>query len=225
MSRFVTLARGTVLAALLALSLHAPAQASANLLSNGSFEAGNFAPDGNGYESLNIGATDITDWTVISGEGAWASNASVDGLKASDGTQFLDLTGYHNFVPYSGVAQTINTTVGQQYELSFDVGDSALNGLFQGPVSVQATAGTLNSIATLGPSPSGNLWQTYTYHFTATDAATTVSLLGVQGIDYIGLDNVSVKAVPEAASVITFCLFFAMGAFALRTSRRQKTAL
>src|SRR6266699_1976933 len=78
----------TLLASLFLLIPLASAHAGANVLANGSFEEGNFVPDGNGYQSKFPGSTDITGWTVTSSEVAWASNANVDGLTASDGTHF-----------------------------------------------------------------------------------------------------------------------------------------
>ena len=49
-----------------------PSQA-ANLLTNGSFENGTFVPDGNGANSLAVGSTAMTGWTVGMGPdgGVW----------------------------------------------------------------------------------------------------------------------------------------------------------
>src|SRR6266478_6260993 len=194
--RCAKLLKGTLLASLFLLIPLASAHAGANVLTNGSFEDGNFVPDGNGYQSKFPGSTDITGWTVTSSEVAWASNANVDGLTASDRTHFLDLTGYHDSPPYGGVSQTIDTIIGRTYTVSFDLGDSAKSGLYQGPVSVLASAGSAGGVFTLGPSAGGNLWQTYSYSFRATSSATDIAFTGVQGIFYIGLDNASVTVEP-----------------------------
>ena len=203
------LLRGTLLAALLAFAPLTGAHADANLLVNGSFESGAFAPNGEGFESLNAGATDISGWTVISNEMAWGSNTNIYGLTSSDGDKFLDLTGYHNASPYGGVAQTIDTIVGRTYTVSFDIGDSTnLNPLLNGPVAVESAAGTADKIFFLDPSTSGNLWQRYSYQFIATDTTTNVSFTGTTGVDYIGLDNASVtiNPVPEASTMLLFLL-------------------
>ena len=203
------LLNGVLLASVLMFAPIASVHASVNLLVNGSFESGAFAPNGEGFESLNPGATDIFGWTVTNNEMAWGSNTNIYGLTSSDGDKFLDLTGYHNYSPYGGVAQTINTIVGRTYTVSFDIGDSTnLNPLLNGPVAVESAAGTADKVFYLDPSTSGNLWHRYTYEFVASDTTTNVSFTGAAGVDYIGLDNASVtlNPVPEASTVILFVL-------------------
>jgi len=203
------LLNGALFVSLFVLAPLTSAHATANLLTNGSFEDGAFAPNGEGFESLNPGATDIFGWTVTNNEMAWGSNTNIYGLTSSDGDKFLDLTGYHNASPYGGVAQTIDTIVGRTYTVSFDIGDSTnSNPLLNGPVAVEAKAGTADKDFFLAPSASGNLWQHYSYDFVATDTTTAVSFTGASGVDYIGLDNASVtlNPVPEASTVILFVL-------------------
>ena len=64
-------------------------------------------------------------WTVIGGTAvgndgvAWLSNANSYGLTAETGSYFVSLAGYRDNAPYFGVSQTVATTVGQSYALTF----------------------------------------------------------------------------------------------------------
>ena len=108
-----------------------PAVSYANLLTDGSFEnTTNFSNTGNDTMILQPGnSTAMPGWTVVGTEDAelaWIGPANPYGipLMASDGSYFLDLTGYNNGAPYQrGVKQTIATTAGATYQLSFDQGD------------------------------------------------------------------------------------------------------
>jgi hypothetical protein len=177
--------------------------AHANLLSNGSFESGNFVNDGNGAMTLLVGSTAMTDWTVQNASLAWILSGSF-GLTASQDSYFLDLSGYHDNSPYAGVAlsQTIATTIGAQYQLSFDIGtDTRYNS--STPVSIQVTAG---SASYTGYSTASGIdkWESRSFVFTASSALTTISLNG-QSTDlsqkYIGLDNVNFILVPEPSTL------------------------
>lgn len=67
------------------------AAAHANLLSNGSFESGNFVNQGSDTMSLAVGSTTISGWTVVTDTTAWIGPTNPFGLSASDGSFFLDL--------------------------------------------------------------------------------------------------------------------------------------
>jgi len=200
----------------------------ANLLVNGSFENGNFVPSEPGSMLLSAGATDITGWTVIGGGLAWDGPTNPYNLTASDGNYFLDLTGDYDAAPYGGVQQTIATTIGGQYELTFDIGTSTTYDSNEGsvpliPVSVLATAGSSSQLFTTTTPTGINQWESFSYDFTATSASTLISLQGqaTENIQYIGLDNVSVQLVPEPG---TLALFAGSGLFALIGWRRSRKA-
>jgi hypothetical protein len=200
-------------------ALASPAQA-ANLLGNGSFETGNYVNGGGGYEDLTPGSTAITDWSIVgSGTLAWIGPGYAGGLSPEDGSYFLDLTGTTDAPPYTGVTQTITTTPGQTYDLSFYLGSSSIYGV---PDSIQASAG--GKTETFQSTLSGaNNWQLESMSFVATSNNTLVSLLGeTANNEYIGLDNVSVAAVPEPATwTMTLFGLFSAGAL-LRMARRKK---
>jgi hypothetical protein len=199
---------------------------SANVIYNGSFEIGNFvpaAPISDNTMVLNVGATDMSGWTVVNASLAWIGPSNPFGLTASDGSYFLDLSGYHDNAPYGGVAQTsILTTIGDQYQLSLDLGTSTTYDTV--PVSILVNAGSASTTFTSTPSVA-NGWEMFTFDFIATSGITTLTLTGVvagdQSQKYIGLDNVSVVPIPEPG---TFALFAGSGLLALVGWRRFRKA-
>jgi len=193
--------------------------AQANLLSNGSFET----PASTNVPSLPVGSTYLTGWTVYNQEIAHIPNGAFS-LFASDGLYSLDLAGYHDFLPYGGVQQTIATTAGAVYDISFDVG--AVNGV----TSVEVTAGSLLGAATSSAQQSNvGVWTTYNSTFTALGSLTTISLKGTgasSGGTYVGLDNVNVTfnhfavAVPEPE---TYAMMLAgLGLLGFSAKRRKQ---
>jgi len=187
-----------------------PAHASVNLLSNGSFEDPLVS---GGFNTINTGGT-MGAWTV--------TDASIDHIgnywQAEDGNQSVDLSGN---APGT-IAQTVSTTAGQQYELSF-----WMAGNTDGGATVKSLAALINgntlantTFDTTGKSHGDMGWVEYTYDFVSTGGPTTVSFASTEagGSPYgAALDNVSLKAVPEASTVILFGLMLVGGAFMLRT--------
>ena len=170
--------------------------ANANLLTNGSFEDGDFS---GGPVSADVGSTIIPGWTVVNGQLNTVSTWNPWGLAASDGIDFLDLTSYDDSAPYGGITQAITTTVGQQYTFSFDLDNPWSNG----PVSVNASVGGISQEFAIA---SGTSWQTFSFDFMANSANTSFTIIGMQGYNYIGLDKVSVDEknapVPEPATLL-----------------------
>ena len=186
-----------------AVSLFAVPAAHAQIVTNGSFEAGNFtgvnpnsAP---GATQLFTGATNITGWTVVNAELAWLQNGNPYGVVASDGIRNLDLTGYHDASPYGGVSQTIATTTGSVYNLSFDIGTYA--GTSSG-VTASAGAVSQNFIFTALGGGASYQYGTQSFNFTAgAGASTLITLTGssTSSGNNLGLDNVKVTLVSGAA--------------------------
>jgi hypothetical protein len=207
-------------AALLAATAASSAASAAPIVTNGSFEeTANFVADGNNTMSLLAGSTAMAGWTVTNGTLAWIGPTNPFGLTAQSGGYFLDLTGYHDNVPYGGVSQSIATTIGGQYALSFYLGSSAQYGV---PDSIVATADSTTGTFTSSNPTTNNVWQLETLLFIATSTSTVISLVGNSGNQYIGLDNVAVTAVPEPSTWALMILGF-MGV-GLMAYRRKNTS-
>lgn len=204
---------------LLGAALAAAGAAHANLLVNGSFENGAFVNQGNDTMSLNPGATAITAWSVVTDTTAWIGPTNPFGLTASDGGFFLDLTNYQAGAPFAGVTQTFATIPGALYSVTFDLGSSTFWGR---PDSLTASAGNASTTFTAPGTGTNNDWQHESMEFSAVSTTTTLRLQGASGINYIGLDNVSVDLisapVPEPE---TWTLMLA-GLAALGTIARRR---
>ena len=186
------------------------------LLQNGSFETGTFVANTQDSESLAPGSTAMTGWTTYNAELAWIGPSNPFGITAPNGSYSLDLTGYHDAVPYAGVTQTVVTAPGSTYALSFEIG------IINGTSAIQATAGSATQLFTSTISGPTNLWQTFTMTFAATSNSTAVSLLGVTASNagtYLGLDNVSLTLVPEPS----LTLLVACGTGMLLLPRPRRT--
>lgn len=174
--------------------------ANANLLTNGSFELGTLVNDGNMTETFNPGATAITGWSAVGRQVSWIDAGNPFFLSAEDGNRFLDLTAYNPGAPFGGVTQNVATTVGEQYTVSFYLGSYTAR--WGGPpISIIASAGGTSQTFTDSTVTSMSTWTPFSLLFTATSATTAITLTGAAGVNYIGLDNVSVDPAGAASTV------------------------
>jgi hypothetical protein len=205
------------------IALTAPG-AQAAPFTNGGFELGAFDDaSANGHVmSLQVGSTVMTGWTTTTAELAWARNDNpFVGAAATNGNFFLDLTGFHDGVPFGGVTQTVDTVAGNTYTLGFDIITFEGDFRYRGPASVTASAGgnsqtfTFASLLPFVGVQSGH----FTLPFVATGSTTTITLQGTlsTGGQFLGLDNVTL--VPEPASLAAAALGGA--GFMLRRRRRH----
>jgi Protein of unknown function (DUF642)/PEP-CTERM motif len=187
----------TALRACVALTLvggAASAFADTNLLTNGSFELGTFTNQGADTQTFTAGSTVMTGWTTVGNFVSWIGPTSPWLLSAQDGSYFLDLTGYQTGAPFGGVTQTIATTPGKQYDLSFYLG--SYTAVWGGPpVSITAVAGGTTGLFTDVSTTRSSTWTLENLVFTASGSSTAVELIGQAGSRYIGLDNVDVHCV------------------------------
>lgn len=190
------------LSGLLTLSLLQVSQiSSANLVTNSSFELGAYIPSSNDTMTLSVGSTAIDGWTVTNDFIAWIGPLNPWSLTANEGNYYLDLTDFSTGSPFGGVSQNITTDIGQAYQLSFDLGSSNIWGR---PSAIEASAAGLSNTFTSSTSGGDSDWDQFSMLFTANSTTTTILLKGVTGSQYIGLDNVSVSAVPVPAALILF---------------------
>lgn len=201
------------------------AHAEANLLTNASFEQGTLVNDGNNSMTFNAGPTNITGWTAVGRQITWIDTGNPFVLSAQDGNRFLDLTAYNAGAPFGGVTQNVATAAGQQYELSFYLG-SYTQRWGGPPVSILASAGSASQTFTVSTTSTTSTWTLFSLLFTASSASTPITLTGAAGVNYIGLDNVSVdpagvSAVPEPSAYALLALGLAGLGF---VAKRRSTA-
>ena len=206
--------------------------AQANLLTNGSFENtnGTFAADANKVDELFSGSSVIPGWATTNGvPTAWIQNGNPWNIPAADGQFFLDLTGYSDAGTYGGVTQSLATTIGTSYVLTFDLGYGGNSSLFRGPVSVRVSAGSASStFLSASGTPNPAAWNLETFHFTASSSTTQLTIIGVSttGGDYIGLDNAdleiaAVGAVPEPSTYTLVLAGIGLLGWAPRWARKR----
>lgn len=174
--------------------------ASANLVTNGSFELGNMPNPrlADGGAGIAAGGTAITGWTVFGSSVDWLqtgtstnNSSTARGLTPQGGSRFLDLTGFDNAVPHGGVEQTIATVIGAVHDVSFWIGsDSRWNGSKN--EAVHFTAAGLSVLTATGTAGGENAWEKFSTSFNATGATTALRFSGVSGVACIASDNVSV---------------------------------
>lgn len=228
-------------AALVAALAFAGPAAAASLV-NGGFEQPGVA----GYTQLAIGSTYLPGWTVVglnaTGDNyvQYTNSSAFGGLGvvASEGSNFLDLTGVVG--RGKGVASNpIDTVAGAHYRVGFDVGAFYVGG--SGPFGDSIVDLLIDDVKVgafknvLGLTSGGSDWQRFTYEFTAAGPTTKITLLSSTSLESnnlgVGLDNVTFEAlretpgVPEPAAWSLMILGFGLaGARMRRASGRSAAA-
>ena len=176
-----------------------PSPTHANLLVNGSFETpvvtvGTFA-------NFISGSTAITGWTVFGPAVSIVSGSFSPppfSFPAQDGVQWLDLTGPTSG-PIQGVNQTVTTTPGQTYNLSFYVGNVVGGGFgATSTVGVLINGSQISTATNSNPGTTLN-WKLFTVPFTAASASTVIGFGNLDTDESNGLDNVSLDLAPTTA--------------------------
>jgi hypothetical protein len=175
------------------MSISAVAQATNNnLVQNGSFEEGyedTTAINGGWPNNHGLwapigyfGATDtIPDWTVGGGGVDWHdSDSSVpNSMVVADSDRLVDLNSCCGNAP-GVIAQTIATTPGVSYTMSFFYSGHPYSGCYFGPKPMRANAGSASTVVTADPLAEGyldstNIWHAASVSFTASTWSTVIS--------------------------------------------------
>jgi choice-of-anchor C domain-containing protein len=169
-----------------------------NLIQNGSFESGYDGPP-EFWKTLSVGETIPGGWVVTLGNVDWHDGSS---LGASDGRRDVDLSGS----TIGALAQTVPTTPGRTYLLTFDLaGNPAVvcgAGLKSLVLTVEGVAGS--GFYTYDTTPYANdftglRWRPEALLFTATGPTTTITF--ESRTDSCGgpaIDNVAVRLLPSS---------------------------
>ncbi|CAH0294928.1 hypothetical protein SRABI118_04192 [Massilia sp. Bi118] len=183
--------------------------AHANLIKNGDFEQVQGGVPAHGFVTANAGSTVLTDWTVgpVSIDLVQGAYGAIDGIS-------VDMLG----TPGPGfISQSFNAVAGTTYQLDFDL---FRNTVPSGTVEVTFTDSLSNSYSQQFTSTGGTATAFSMTYLATSNGPLTLSFGSVGGDGYSGavLDNVSVNAVPEPATLA----IFGIGMFGFGMCRRRK---
>ncbi|MFM9872716.1 MAG: DUF642 domain-containing protein [Fimbriimonadaceae bacterium] len=193
--------------ALAGLALAIPSSAFGQI-ANGGFETvalGGANGSGPGYWTFNNGNSNISDWSV----GAISVDIVNSAYPVHSGVYALDLVG----TPGPGeIRQTLALSSGQSYVVSFwaySTGD---------PINMVLGTNAVGSGSSMYSITQGS-WNQYTYAFTA--ASSSLDLIFASDATNttngnLFLDDISIEAVPEPASMVV------LGGAALMSAIRRK---
>ncbi|MFT5698519.1 MAG: hypothetical protein ACI8ZB_001374 [Desulforhopalus sp.] len=169
--------------------------ASANLVTNGSFESDVGLSSG-GWSVY----TSIDGWATIDGPGIEVQNNTI--VTAQNGNQYVELDSDFATDTNSTMEQIINTIAGEEYTFSFYYMSRPGTSSATDGISVSWDGSYLDTVS------SESIWTEYTYLLTASTDSTSLIFSAVGTGDKLGgfIDNVSVTAapVPEPATMLLF---------------------
>jgi hypothetical protein len=204
----------------LAVAMLAPALAfsAPTTVVNGSFEDPVLGAGNTSF--YDVGSTAITGWTVVGGSNVQLVNSTFGApdytLPASNGSQWVDLTGGNEGIG-KGLTQTFAGRAGF-YLVEFDLGKMFSAGNPFVSVNFNGDIQTFSNTT----SGSGNIlsWAHEQYYFFGA-ASNTITFTGAAGgsTGLIGIDNVTVTAVPEPESLAL--MMAGIGALGFMSRRRK----
>lgn len=219
----------SIIAAMVVVASAAVPLSSAGAVSilNGSFEIG---VDPGSFTNLNAGSTNITDWTIASGNIDYIG----DYWTAADGSRSLDMNG---LAPGSISQVVTGLTFGQQYEVTFELAGNPAGGPDQKTLQLSAGVGTNNYTFDIsGHSLSSMGWVFEHFFFTADGGSDTLTFASLTTGDSgnssypnafgPALDNVSISPSPLPSTwTMLFMGFIGLGFFAYRGTKKGSAAM
>ena len=148
-------------------------------------------------------------------------------FNAQQGAQWIDLAGITSNAMSSGVSQSVVTTIGNAYQLSFYVGSTTDNSLFfPSTVDLSIDGGARTHYFNSDAPPTTMLdWKLFTVNFTATQGLTNLTFLnGDASNNYVtALDNIQLTDSGPAPEPSTLALLsaVAIGLLGIAWRRRQ----
>lgn len=181
--------------------LASPANAELNnLITNGSFENGDYTGANYSWLQVNQGESYITGWSVGGQAVDWHNDYSFSPIQ--NGKKAVDLNISGGGLNNTGtISQTFSTVVNATYSLEFYF--SGPHTGFPNPRQVRVEVAGVSQIFSQTASSNNNLtWGLHTYNFKAIDTSTTLKFSAVNGSGYWGplIDNVSVNKVSNPPS-------------------------
>lgn len=219
-----------ITAAILTAGIFLGSAHAASLVTNGSFEAPNIV--GGGYVLYTTGSTAINGWTVLGppSDSIQLTPDTYAGLQASDGHQWLDLTGIYGYD--KGVrSDAFVTAPGATYRVSFDVGNYIPFGMATVGVSVNGGLEQLFTNTSLDANPKSPMnWAAFGFDLVADSTSTQLDFLGranagLSNDGGIGLDNVAFELIkPAVPEPQTWALMLGGLGLVASIARRRKPA-
>ena len=211
--------------------------ANANLILNPSFELPVVGTAPPAFASYPVPpGTGITDWMVVGApgtevslvNGTYSKECCTFAPDPSDGAQWLDLTGFSSN-QFEGVQQTVTTTIGTTYDLSFLIGNVYdPGGVFGTTSTVQVRLGgiagaVLGNFTNSSTTPGVITWMPFATTFVATAGSTTLDFLNLDpvtdnsnGLDSLVLTAEAAPGIPEPGTLS----LLGMGIIGLGLTRR-----
>lgn len=150
--------------------------AQVDLLTNGSFEDGPTIPSNSSYATLPGGSGAIPGWVVTGGSIDYIGTAH----PPSDGQRAIDLDGAFST---GGISQTMTTTTGARYVVTFD-----LSGNPEGAPTVKRVRVSIGDLSedfsfdSTGQSRSDLTWTTVSFTFEATSTSATLAFTSLSPV-------------------------------------------